>query len=644
MTTVHGQQAVAEYHREMSELGHHGDHNMYLFHRDWHSQNSDPVPPLAPDRNWGMNLVFGTNFLQMHHEMVKAADSEPKQHMMHASLLSWYGSKGYTVPPEWDPAGKIPVILAYEPDPGVFPTEIRDAVVEAAHQSQQTPQDILRRSTDKPGFVLAKWFTRAGVAASEEGEPFTGARKLADFQNVNQLGCCLVFPHNQWHGAIGGAMRSTWTAIADPIFYFGVHWYIDRVFDEYKLLQAERSIRALDRATLAVTDTLPSAKIKLAKQFTEAHRRARAEAIALSQSLREPPRKQTALAPRRPRSRGATAAVTPAPKPVATFAGPSIPTLMAVPADDHDIQWLRQALQRAIELELFTIPPYLCAMWSIKSQSGPVYDRLRRIAVEEMFHLGLACNLLNAIGGSPQLNTDAAMPKYPRPLPGGVHPGLVVGLEKVSKQLVQDKFMEIEKPDWPSVVTLFAGESYATIGQFYAAVLAAFELLADSDIKNQKQVIYGSALFKIKEKADVHMAIKTIREQGEGTPQTPLNPGNKPAHYYQFGEIVHEKAAKLQDGQWKYTGTAVPFPTTDEIYDMAPIPDGGYAKSYDFDKAYTDLMTVLHEIWQTGNGNTLGSAVNDLMYGLTTQAQALMDQPLSMPGSGNYGPSFLRVV
>ena len=36
--------------------------------------------------------------------------------------------------------------------------------------------------------------------------------------------------------AIGGAMLAFDTAIDDPIFYFGVHWHIDKVFDAYKNL------------------------------------------------------------------------------------------------------------------------------------------------------------------------------------------------------------------------------------------------------------------------------------------------------------------------------------------------------------------------------------------------------------------------
>ena len=86
---------------------------MYLFHRDWHQQNRDPVPPDMPDPSWGTNLVYGTNFLQMHHEMVKAADNEPKSQMQHQNLISWYQSKGYELPSVWDALSEIPAELGY---------------------------------------------------------------------------------------------------------------------------------------------------------------------------------------------------------------------------------------------------------------------------------------------------------------------------------------------------------------------------------------------------------------------------------------------------------------------------------------------------------------------------------------------------
>jgi hypothetical protein len=58
------------------------------------------------------------------------------------------------------------------------------------------------------------------------------------------------------------------TAIADPIFYFGVHWHIDRVFDEYKLILAERDIRPLDRRALMRSNELSTEAIQVPDEFT----------------------------------------------------------------------------------------------------------------------------------------------------------------------------------------------------------------------------------------------------------------------------------------------------------------------------------------------------------------------------------------
>jgi len=287
MTTLSAQQAVAEYHRELSQHSHHGGHDMYIFHGNWHQRNGDPTPPSAPDRNWAVDLVFGTNFLQMHHEMLKAADNEPKLHMLHQSLVSWYASKGYDLPDEWEPLTQIPNNLAYTPNLDVYPEEIRDAVRNWSSTERMSPEQWLQRKTDDPNFALPRYFTRSGVRPEEAGEPYTGARKLADFRNVNQLGCCIVFPHNRWHMAIEGAMRSVWTAIADPIFYFGVHWHVERVFDEYKLIEAERKIRALDRPMLRASDALESEDIALPERFSPQQLERREEDIALSRSFKQ---------------------------------------------------------------------------------------------------------------------------------------------------------------------------------------------------------------------------------------------------------------------------------------------------------------------------------------------------------------------
>ena len=66
----------------------------------------------------------------------------------------------------------------------------------------------------------------------------------------------------------------------------------------------------------------------------------------------------------------------------------------------HDLQsWL----QRAVEMEHATIPVYLSAMYSIKQsakeKNSYVSNLISSIVVQEMQHMCLAANVLNAIGG-----------------------------------------------------------------------------------------------------------------------------------------------------------------------------------------------------------------------------------------------------
>src|SRR5437870_2800461 len=101
----------------------------------------------------------------------------------------------------------------------------------------------------------------------------------------------------------------------------------------------------------------------------------------------------------------------------------SIQWLMNVPAAQRDVQWLAYSLQEAIQLEWSTIPPYLCAMWSIKVGPGipaantTTRNEIRGIIDQEMLHMGLACNLLAGIGGTPNIYSENFVPHYPTELP-----------------------------------------------------------------------------------------------------------------------------------------------------------------------------------------------------------------------------------
>ncbi|XP_078572679.1 uncharacterized protein LOC144859687 [Branchiostoma floridae x Branchiostoma japonicum] len=112
------------------------------------------------------------------------------------------------------------------------------------------------------------------------------------------------------------------------------------------------------------------------------------------------------------------------------------------------IEELKQNLQIALQLELATIPPYLSALFSIKDgYNKEVAALIKSVVVEEMKHMTLVSNILNAIGGTPVLNTPSAVSSYPAPLPGGANPGLVVTLAKCSLNQIRTVFQGIERPN-----------------------------------------------------------------------------------------------------------------------------------------------------------------------------------------------------
>ena len=78
------------------------------------------------------------------------------------------------------------------------------------------------------------------------------------------------------------------------------------------------------------------------------------------------------------------------------------------------VEDLRQHLQWAIELEHSTLPPYLTALYSIKDGTNQeAVEVIHSVFIEEMLHLTLAANILNAVGGAPNLDYPGIMPSYP---------------------------------------------------------------------------------------------------------------------------------------------------------------------------------------------------------------------------------------
>src|SRR5262245_34471642 len=134
---------------------------------------------------------------------------------------------------------------------------------------------------------------------------------------------------------------------------------------------------------------------------------------------------------------------------------------------------LKAALQTAMQLEFSTIPPYLCAQWSIKLNADPdrVGDTIKAIVVQEMFHFALAGNMLTAVGGTPNIANAAFVPSYPtHALPGDIAQKLAVDLQPLSRDQLQ-VFMQIEFPEFPPVARALGPP---TIGDFYTTIADAF--------------------------------------------------------------------------------------------------------------------------------------------------------------------------
>ena len=331
----------------------------------------------------------------------------------------------------------------------------------------------------------------------------------------------------------------------------------------------------------------------------------------------------------------------------------SIPELLQIPMSQRDTGTLQSMLQRAIELELSTLPVYLSGLWSITDQSSQAYSLINSVVLDEMLHLGLACNMMNSIGGTPSIlgGFETAI-SYPGGLPGKVRPDLTVYLAGLSREYIYNVYMQIEYPEGGPIALTAGGPP--TIGAFYDQLLETFNTL-NPTITGAKQVTTkfdstGEELFAINSMNDVVSAITEIKDQGEGTTQSPDSPTfttapSELAHYYKFAEIYNGKELIQVNGTWQYAGDPVPFPS---VIDVPEVPKGGYpnpspevAKAMEaFNSKFAELLSFLDKAWATGNSDMLNKQAINTMFKLPTLAQAVMAIPLPN-GQGYYGPDFI---
>ncbi len=330
------------------------------------------------------------------------------------------------------------------------------------------------------------------------------------------------------------------------------------------------------------------------------------------------------------------------------------------------VKGLRQHLQTAIELEHSTIPPYLCALYSI--QEGGNQDAaqvVRSVVMEEMLHMILASNVLNAIGGKPSINHSRFIPEYPTYLPHS-NKSFLVNLEKFSPQAI-DTFLDIERPAPPDAPP--QANKYQTIGQFYEAIEQALIELSQKDnifTGNPRRQVTpefyyggGGGIIAITDNKNPRIALEkslaALREivgQGEGVHHSIFDGDHKLfgdeieyAHYFRFNEIKEGRYYTKHDTP--ATGpTGKPFPVDwDKVYNMRPnpkmkdYPRGSEVreKAYRFNRIYMGLLNDMHTALN-GRPDTLVNAVVR-MYDLKYEAVELMKIPVGKDGA-TAGPSF----
>ena len=335
----------------------------------------------------------------------------------------------------------------------------------------------------------------------------------------------------------------------------------------------------------------------------------------------------------------------------------------------RDIDNLRKHLQWAIELEHATFPPYLTALYSIKEgHSKEAAEILCSVLMEEMLHMTLASNILNAIGGSPQYDKPDFIATYPSNLPHS-DGAIQVPLAKFSRDSIET-LMKIEKPEEEGAPP--EDNNYETIAQFYRAIEEG--LMTVSRELGQEGLFCGDPARQIRADSfsyggsggvigvtDLGSALEALEEivdQGEGMNHESIWDGDQNmfhperdevGHYFRLKQIILGRY--FQSGDTPQSGpTGEAFNVDwDAVYDMQPNPrsndyppgsDADVAMSR-FNVAYSEMLGTMQRAFN-GEPEMLLASIGEMME-LKNLVIDLMSLP-SEDGQSCAGPSFEYVA
>jgi hypothetical protein len=362
------------------------------------------------------------------------------------------------------------------------------------------------------------------------------------------------------------------------------------------------------------------------------------------------------------------------------------------------IEELHEYLYKGLQLEHATLPPYLTALYSLHpGKNSDAWHVIRVVAVEEMLHLTLVANVLNAVGGTPDLTRPSFVPDYPTRLPCGPD-HFKVHLRPFSREAL-DTFLKIEKPaqapseedrfvpmDWAALGLAPAGavpppeklaeieesgtllglvpgepaQRFLSIGEFYEEIMRGINHLEDQARKEGKTIFTGDParqvtpeyfysgggdVIKVTGRDTAVAALTLVAEQGEGLHGGIFDSQDEIAHYYRFQQLEKGKFYQKGDEPGEPSGpdlhvdwsAVYPVKPDIKLADLTEDPEV-LAAAKEFNRFYATFLTSVNLAYN-GQPDLLLKAVWE-MFRMRDGMNRLIRNPLTGHPEANAGPTF----
>jgi len=205
--------------------------------------------------------------------------------------------------------------------------------------------------------------------------------------------------------------------------------------------------------------------------------------------------------------------------------------------DKWTLPHLKQHLQFAIDLEFWTIPFYMSALYSIVDRTSDAFQFVQSVVNQEMLHVQLAANIANAYGMSPTFAAPVyegkKIPhldfKLDDPDPVRRFSPFSAEIGPMDQERINAMCL-IEYPEWKSPEPPDLSDTvteYPNIGAFYRAIAFGATQLTEDLNGGVNQVDLFSAYYRnlpsltVTDRGEaglnqVDLLIQAITEQGEG--------------------------------------------------------------------------------------------------------------------------------